>query len=127
MIAVLQSGKEVRGVNSGRGLQGAAFDFNSGELGSRKNPNHLHVYLGMFQEADEFQFICSEVALTVDEVMEAARALAESKRANTDAIARLRAELLGPNGDAQLLDRQGIVRDTDTAPRDVARAILGIP
>ncbi len=127
MNAVLHSSKEVRGVNSGRGLEGAAFDFNSGELGSRKNPNHLHVYLGEFPEANDYKFICSGVALTADEVPEAARALAESKRASTDEILRLRAELLSPEGNAQLLDRQGNVRDTDTAPRDIARAILGIP
>lgn len=126
MNAVLNSGKEVRGVNSGRGLQGAAFAFNVGELGSRKNPNHMHVYLGMFPEAADFQFICSQRALTADEVKEAARALVESKRANAEEILRLRAEILGPNGDAQLKARQGNIRDSDTAPRDIARAILGM-
>lgn len=127
MNAVLKSGKEVRGVNSGAGLQRAAFDFNSGELGSREDPNHMHVYLGMFFEANDYQFICSQVALTADEVPEAAIALAESAKANAAEILRLRAEILGPNGDAQLLARQGNVSDTNTAPRDIARAILEIP
>ena len=107
MIAVLRRGKEVRGVNSGRGLEGAAFDFNSGELGSRDDPNHLHVYLGMFSGAAEFQFICSQVALTAEEVVEAAIALAESKKAKADEMLRLRAEILGPNGDELLLTSRG--------------------
>ena len=127
MNAVLNSGKEVRGVNSGRGLQGAAFDFNVGELGSRENPNHMHTYLGMFPEGNDYQFICSQVALTADEVMEAAGALADSKRAKAEEMLRLRAELLGPDGDAQLLAMQGNVLDSNTAPRAIAMAILGIP
>lgn len=127
MKAVLTSGKEVRGVNSGRGLQGAAFDFNSGELGSRQNPNHLHVYRGRLPEGNEFEFICSQVALSVDEIREAAAALARAKEASADELLRLRTEILGPNGDVLLQGRQGKISDTDTAPRDIARAILNIP
>jgi hypothetical protein len=77
MQITLKNGKNVRGVNGGRGLERAVFDFNSGELGDPQDPLHLHVYLS--GRAEIFAFLCSGSPLSVDEQLEAEDALAARK------------------------------------------------
>lgn len=134
MNAILKSGKEVRGVNSGRGLEGAAYDFNAGEPYTaeqlerplfEREINHLHVYLSHSPKGPSyFQFICSDQALTLEELGEATEAV-ERAREEADAEAdELRETLLSPAGDQLIAERQGKNSDKQTASRDLARVLF---
>jgi hypothetical protein len=129
MNAMLKSGKEVRGVNSGRGLEGAAFDFNTGEPYDEANLakplyerdiRHLHVYLGDLP----FQFICSQEPLTVGEIGEANKALQAERELRVAEEAALRETLISEAGDQLIAERQRGNSDKQSASRDIVRVLF---
>ena len=103
-------------MNSARGLENAAYYFNS-----RRPPYcHLNVYLGTTAT-----FVCSNNSLTTDELHEAEALytkLAKANQQNQQALCRL---LLGPEGAALIAERQqhGRVDDNQYASWDIARAL----
>ena len=92
MHAILKSGKEVRGANSGRGLEVAAEDFKLGQEFDEEDDQcrHLHVYV----VAGDFEFICSDEELTGIEIEEAGQALSRECRKRDTEAAKLREKLL---------------------------------
>jgi hypothetical protein len=114
MNVELSNGKEVRGVNGARGLEGAAYDFNSGP-----GRGHLHVTLGV-----KTKFLCSNRPLTLDEINEAETLLENAYREMESRRQELRDKLLGQDGDKFLAYRQGAVADGNTAPRDIRDAVF---
>ena len=115
MFATLESGKEVQGVNSGRGLEGAAY-----AAATENGRKHLHVYVSV----GPFTFVCSTQTLTAGELSEAEGALALAVQQSDEARAKLREELLGPNGDALIAQRQNGNLDGNTASRDIVQALM---
>lgn len=119
MIVTLRSGKEVRFVGGGRGLEGAAYDYNSGDLGSQKNPNHMHVY----PSSGFKKWICSGEPLAVSEIFEAeaqARIDGEFQEAEKQALLQ---RLLTEKGEELIAERMGGHNDKQTASTDICQAL----
>ena len=119
MIVTLKSGKQVRFVGGGRGLEGAAYDYNSGDIGSQEHPNHLHVYASLGFKT----WICSRESLTMSEISEAeeqAEIDSEAREAEKQAFLQ---RLLTEEGEALIAERQQGRNDKENAPSDICQAL----
>jgi len=118
MNVTLKSGKQVRFVGGGRGLEGAALDYNSGDLGSQEEPGHLHVYASEFKK-----WLCSGESLTMAEISEAEeQAEIESDVREAEKQAFLQ-RLLSEEGEALIAERQQGRNDKENAPSDICQAL----
>jgi hypothetical protein len=119
MIVTLSSGKQVRFVGGGRGLENAAYDFNSGDIGSKENPNHLHVYASIGFKT----WLCSGEPLTVSEIYEAVgQAEIDDEELKAEKQALLQ-RLLTKEGEALIAERQQGNSDKQTASTDICQAL----
>jgi hypothetical protein len=112
MNVELSNGKEVRGVNSARGLENAAYAFNAGPA-----REHLHVTLGL-----KTKFLCSNRPLTAAEIDEAEALIEQASLRMEEERQELLDKLL--NQETFVVERQGAIADSDTAPRDVRDALF---
>jgi len=116
MIVELSNGTEVQFVSSGRGLEGAAYNFNSGPDAS----THLHVYLSV-----KAKFMCSGKRLSKAEIQEAEALYDTAVEQRETEDQGMRDVLLGRGGEELIAERQqnGRLNDKHTASSDICRAL----